>query len=119
MCMYEERLDYVLSNWIFVWFILYYFRILNYSPLLILLFGVLHNIILFFNTIYKANTNNKLQFILYNFVIKIIPILIIIQRDSTIKLIDIFATIILIMLYISWLFINDKMIYFYKLISIK
>ena len=103
------RFDYVFSYWIFVWFILYYLKLTTYSPLFILLVGVVDNVVLFFTVINKKEIALQIEFLIINFFIKILPIIIIIKsKNNKIKISDILATIILLLLYIFWIVINRK-----------
>ena len=105
------RFDYVFSYWIFAWFILYYLKLTSYSPLFILLVGVVDNTFLFFSVINKKEIALRIEFLIINFFIKILPIIIIIKSNNNkIKISDILATIILLLLYIIWLIINRKII---------
>lgn len=105
------RFDYVFSYWIFAWFILYYLKLTTYSPLFILLVGVVDNTFLFFSVINKKEIALRIEFLIINFFIKILPIIIIIKSNNNkIKISDILATIILLLLYIIWLIINRKII---------
>jgi hypothetical protein len=105
------RFDYVFSYWIFAWFLFYYFKLTTYSPLFILLIGVIDNTFLYFNYINKKEIALRIEFLIVNFFIKILPIIIIIKSNNNIiKISDILATIILLLLYIIWLIINRKII---------
>lgn len=105
------RFDYVFSYWIFAWFILYYLKLTTYSPLFILLVGVVDNTFLFFSVINKKEIALRIEFLIINFFIKILPIIIIIKSNNNkIKISDILATIILLLLYIIWMIINRKII---------
>ena len=127
------RLDYVFSYWIFAWFVLYYFKIVKYSPLFILLFASIENVILFIIHIINFIIDNSyynffklIGFIIINFFIKVLPLYYIIKIENNVKTIeevislikkdDILISLYLLIFYIIWLFIN-KVIYIknYKL----
>jgi|UniRef100_A0A6C0LGS9 hypothetical protein len=76
----------IFSYWIFVWFLLYYFKLTKYNPLIILIIGY---IITFGEWLYLifmgANNYNIIKFIIINVIIKIIPILLIYNSKTTYK----------------------------------
>lgn len=105
------RFDYVFSYWIFAWFLFYYFKLTTYSPLFILIIGVIDNIILYFSFINKKEIYLRIEFIIVNFLIKILPVyyLIIIEnKKNKLKLKDILASLIVFLMYILWLIVNNK-----------
>jgi len=105
------RFDYLFSYWIFVWYLLYFFRITKYNPKFVLICGVIENIILlFFMIYYKTNLNVIIFFIIGMFIIKIIPTYTI--WNTIIKWRDILFTFILFFIYIIWLYINNKSLYY-------
>lgn len=105
------RFDYLFSYWIFVWYLLYFFRITKYNPKFVLICGVIENIILlFFMIYYNTNLNVIIFFIFGMFIIKIIPTYII--WNTIIKWKDILFTFILFFIYIIWLYINNKSLYY-------
>lgn len=123
------RLDYVFSYWIFAWFVLYYFKIVKYSPLFILLFASIENVVLFIIHIINFIIDNSyynffklIGFIIINFCIKVLPLYYIIKIENDVKTFeelfklikkdDILISLYLFIIYIIWLFIN-------KAISIK
>ena len=113
------RLDYILSNWIFVWFLLYYFKIVHVSPLLILILGLAHTILLYFNFVRKKSFQHQVTYILYNVFIKLIPILFLLYTKTKIHIIDFLYSLIVFAAYISWLYINDKLYHFHNLLNLK
>jgi hypothetical protein len=105
------RFDYLFSYWIFVWYLLYFFRITKYNPKFILICGIIENIILlFFMIYYKTKTIVILLFIFGMFIIKIIPTYII--WNTNIKGKDILFTFTLFFIYLIWLYINNKSLYY-------
>jgi hypothetical protein len=105
------RFDYLFSYWIFVWYLLYFFRKTNYNPKFILICGIIENIILlFFMIYYKTKTIVILLFIFGMFIIKIIPTYII--WNTNIKGKDILFTFTLFFIYLIWLYINNKSLYY-------
>jgi hypothetical protein len=105
------RFDYVFSYWIFAWFIFYYFKLTTLSPLFILIIGVIDNIILYFSFIDKKENFLRIEFIIINFFIKILPLyyLIVVEnKTNKLKLNDVLSSLLLFLIYILWLIINKK-----------
>ena len=101
------RIDYVFSYWIFAWFLLYYMNITKYNPFFALLISLIENIVLLILMIYySVSIKSIISFILINLFIKILPILYL--RKSKIKLSDIIVTCILFLIYLVWLYVNNK-----------
>jgi hypothetical protein len=100
------RSDYIFSYWIFLWFILYLLKLVPYNPKLIIILGIIE---ITFTIIYLIVKNVSLRkitkFFIINIIIKFIPLLLI-YKDP-IKKKDIYATIILVLIYLIWLYIND------------
>jgi hypothetical protein len=98
------RIDLVFSYWIFVWYLLYEFKIVKYSPKLALIVGIFFNIILLFIKIYYKNSiNNILLFCIIVIIMKIIPLWRL--RNNTVY--DLKSLIILYIIYLIWLIINN------------
>ena len=69
------RVDLVFSYWIFVWYLLYKFRIVKYNPKLALIISLFENIIILVLMIfYLNNIINILIFCVLNFFIKVLPL---------------------------------------------
>lgn len=104
------RSDFVFSYWIFAWFILYLLKIVPYSPKFVIILGIIENFFLLISMIfYKSSFYKISKFIIINVFIKIIPLLVV-WNDKIIKR-DIYATIILFLIYLLWLLFNRKKIY--------
>jgi hypothetical protein len=100
------RIDLIFSYWIFAWFLLYYFKIINYNPKLALIISLIENIFLFIlMIIYKVSHINLISFIIINFFIKVLP-LYYVWNTKIILYNDIFNIIILLIIYLIWCFIN-------------
>jgi hypothetical protein len=105
------RFDYLFSYWIIVWYLLYLFRITYYNPKFVFICGIIVNlIILFFMIYYKTNINVIIFTIFGMFLIKFIPIYTI--WNTIIEWKDIFFAFILFFIYIIWLYINNKSLYY-------
>jgi len=104
------RLDFVFSYWIFLWFLLYLLKIVPYSPKFVIILGIIENIFVFIHMIfYKSSIYNIIKFIIINIFIKIVPLLLV-WKDKIVKR-DIYATIILFLIYLLWLFYNRLEVY--------
>lgn len=109
----KDRLDYVLSNWIFIWFIIYYIKIINIpSPKFALIIALLLNIPVIVITIYK-NRHNDLKkvypFILFIIFTKLIPLILL--KNEKINIIDIISFGILFGLNIMYVIFHTQNIY--------
>jgi len=104
------RSDFIFSYWIFLWFILYLLKIVPYSPKFVIILGIIENLFAFlFMIIYNAPLYNFIKFIIINIFIKVIPLLLV-WNDKIVKR-DIYATIILFLIYLLWLTYNHLEIY--------
>jgi hypothetical protein len=102
-----SRFDFILSYWIFAWYILYITNFISYSPKFILILGILENFITFMILVfYGSNCKTIIYFIIINIVIKGIPFYTV--RNDTIRSRDIFATIFVILIYLFWVSINGQ-----------
>ena len=105
--MAKLRADLVLSYWIYVWYLLYAFKIINFSPKFALVLGLLDNIfMLIFMLTYGTSKKTILFFIIINSLIKVLPLYYL--RSEPIKLIDIYFTIALFIVFVLWLYINEQ-----------
>lgn len=104
------RIDYILSFWIFAWFLLFFFGITKFSPFFVLLLGVIHNTTAYFIEGRGRPIVDQLIFIIGNFIIKLAPVLyLIIRKQAHISINDIIVTFIVFMVYTIWMFINNRM----------
>ena len=105
---FDERPDFILSNWVFVWFVLYYLRVIKQSPFLVLIVGFVVNTYEYITTNKGKCLAWKLQYIIRNFFIKIIPILLIFySKDNGIKWKKGLITIgLFYAVFLCWIYIN-------------
>jgi len=109
------RVDFILSYWIFVWWILYMLGIIKNNPKLFLIIALITNIIVFFVK-FKNKYHNIFLFLIVVFIIKIIPLYTL--RNIDINFNQDFPIIIYTcLLYLFWIYINDKIYYLYALIN--
>ena len=107
MYMAALRADLVFSYWIYFWYILYAFKFTNYSPKFSLILALIDNIImLFLMLMYGTSKHTIFYFIIINTLIKVVPLYYL--RHETIKMKDIYFTILLFILFIFWLHINKQ-----------
>jgi len=100
------RFDLVFSYWIFIWYIIYAFRITHYSPKFAIALGLLDNIVmLILMILYGTRVKTIFIFVVINIFIKVIPYYLI-NKSITIQ--DVYATFILFLIFILWLHINNK-----------
>ena len=104
------RIDYVLSFWIFAWFLLFFFGFTKFSPFFMLVLGVIHNTAAYFIEGRGRPIVDQLFFIIGNFFIKLAPVLyMIIKNQAHISINDIIVTFIVFMVYTIWMVINNRM----------
>ena len=104
------------SYWLFIWFILYYFKYVKSSPLLILIIAYIFTLgIIFYLIENKISKYNLIKNIIINGIIKLIPILLIIKIPIIITQDDINMTIYLLLIYILiMLFTKTNPYIYYK-----
>jgi len=101
-----NRIDLVFSYWIFIWYILYIFKIINLNPKFAIYCGITENIIIFYMMLYyKTNIKIIIGFILMFILLKILPLYTLINTKILKK--DIFITLLLFIIYLLWLYINN------------
>lgn len=101
------RADLVFSYWVYLWFILYYFKITNFSPKFPLILGLIDNIIiLLLMLVYGTSRETIFYFIIINTLIKVVPLYYL--RNEPLKLRDIYFTCFLFILFVGWLHMNKQ-----------
>jgi hypothetical protein len=101
------RADLVFSYWIYLWYVLYAFRITSFSPKFPLILGAIDNIImLLLMLVYGTSKETIFYFIIINTLIKIVPLYYL--RNEPMKWRDIYFTIFLFVLFILWLNVNKQ-----------
>jgi hypothetical protein len=100
------RFDLIFSYWIFAWFILYLCNITKYSPKFAFILGLIENLFMLIMMIIKGTKRiTILYFIIINFLIKVLPIYYL--RAETIRMKDVYMTVLLFIIFIIWLYINN------------
>ena len=101
------RADLVFSYWIYVWYILYAFKITRFSPKFPLILGLIDNLIMFgLMLIYGTSRETIFYFIVINTLIKIAPLYYV--RKEPIKWKDIYFTCLLFGIFVIWLNVNRQ-----------
>lgn len=105
----KYRFDLVFSYWIFAWFLLYFFKVIQYSPKLALCISIIENAILLCLMIFvlKSQLETIIKFLIINTFIKAIPLYLIWSDKINWKR-DIILIMVLFLVYVVWLFINSK-----------
>jgi hypothetical protein len=102
----------IFSYWIFIWFLLYYFELIKYNPILILILGYIFTLFEFIYLILnKISYYNGIKFFIINVIIKLIPIILIFRMNKyklEINIRDIYVSIYLIFTYIIIMIIFNK-----------
>jgi hypothetical protein len=104
------RLDLILSTWVFIWFILYGFKIIPYNPSLIL---ILSFVAVFFEIFlllyYGTHVDQLVKFIVINVVIiKLMPVLsLALSNNLSVTINDIYFTIFILFIYTMYLYANN------------
>ena len=78
------RYDYVLSNWIFVWFLLYFARVIPVSPLLAMLIGLACNTYEFVSKQQEQSFFWRTHYIFWNLNLKILPLVLLLAKGDRI-----------------------------------
>jgi len=101
------RPDYIFSYWIFIWFLLYYFRIIkDYNPIFAIILGIIFNCLQLIGLLFYKNYKKAFYFIIANIFLKIIPFYLI--KNKTIKQKDILFTIFLLIIFIIYSLLFNK-----------
>lgn len=104
------RADLVFSYWIYLWYLLYAFKLTAYSPKFPLILALFDNAIMFILMIlYGTSKRTIFYFIVINTLIKVIPLYYL--RNDPIHMKDIWFTILLFLIFILWLHINNQSLF--------
>ena len=102
------NLDLIFSHWIFVWYLLYYFKIVKINPKFAIICGLVVNIMILL-IMFICHTNSKLIifFIIIVLLSKVFPLITIWNTKINPKK-DILSFTILFTIYLFWIIINHK-----------
>jgi len=101
------------TEWIFIWFLFYYFKLTSYNPLFILILAFIITSIVHIYIIFNSNTKlyHAIKFGVFNIILKVIPILLI--SHTTIYFKDIYFSFIIFIIYL--IYMNFNVIYIYEI----
>ena len=100
------RPDLIFSYWIYLWYILYIFKVLKYNPKLAIICGMIENLVIFIlMCIYKTKKILVVLFIIMFVILKLIP-LYTIWNDKIHLNDDIKNTSLLFIIYLVWIHLN-------------
>ena len=102
--------DIIFSNWIFIWFLLYWSGLIKYNPFFIfIMVFIICNLYLIYAYYYKKlNNYNIYKLLVLNFLFKFIPIMILIlTKNNKFNINDILFSIVFFILYQIYLHINN------------
>jgi hypothetical protein len=101
--------DLILSNWIFLWFILFCFGLISYNPLFIFIICyLLCNFSLIYLYYKKKDLYDIKKLVIINLIFKIIPIIILfLMKQYHIRFKDILFSILFVLIYLYYLYINQ------------
>ena len=104
------RADLVFSYWIYLWYVLYAFKMIKFSPKFALTLGLIDNIImLVLMFVYGTSTETIFYFIVVNTLIKIVPLYYLRNEDFVRK--DIYFTCFLFFIFSGWLHLNNQSLF--------
>ena len=98
------------STWIFIWFILYYFKFISYSPKFWIIFITIYAVLSIIYMMYiKLKMNYIFIIIVSTLLSKLIPLYLIKNNSMIIK--DILLGFLLGILYLSWLYYLNENVF--------
>ena len=101
------RPDLIFSYWIYLWYILYIFKVVKYNPKLAIICGMIENLVIFLlMCIYNTKKILVVLFIIMFFILKLIPLYTIWNVDIKLKD-DIINTSLLFIIYLIWIRLNQ------------
>jgi hypothetical protein len=104
-----ENIALIFSYWIFLWYLLYILKLVEYNPKFAILCGLVENLfILILMFYYGTKQNLVLLFLIMMFILKIIPLYSVFYEKIYFK--DIVFTFVLFGIYLIWIVLNKKSI---------
>jgi hypothetical protein len=101
------RPDYLLSYWVFAWYLLYILGLVRPNPKFAIIVALLENLLMLFLMVYfKVRPKKIIYFAIMIVLIKLIPLWTV--RNHKIDLRDITATLGLVLMYIGWIVWDEK-----------
>ena len=109
--------DLLFSYWLFLWFLLYYFHIISYSPKWMFILAMIYISIIIIIMIYKRLSSIKIFiFFILAIIFKVIPFYLI--RNDSIKFKDIIFGILLFLIYFIWVYYRKGKHKFIKIYTV-
>ena len=99
-----QRLDYIFSYWLLLWYILYILKLVPFNPFWFILGGVVVNTL----EIFLGQVDNIPYFVLVNVFLKIIPLYTLRGVKTTSA--DMYAGFVYLAMYIAWMKLNKEKI---------
>jgi hypothetical protein len=104
------RYDFVFSNWIFVWFLLYFLRAVPFSPLLAMLTGLACNTYEYLSKQQEKSLAWRKNYLLWNIHIKILPVFFLLAYEHKFSWRhDLGVMTGVYLVFLGWVFVNGKM----------
>lgn len=101
------RPDLIFSYWIYLWYILYVFKVIKYNPKLAIIFGIIENLtVLILMYIYGTKKLLVILFTIMFIILKIIPLYTIWNVKINLKY-DSINTLLLFLIYLMWVSVNN------------
>jgi hypothetical protein len=107
--MFKYRVDLVLSYWVFIWYLFYYFGFIKANPKLALILALIANLFILSHKKLIGNITSIrfILFVIIQTIIKLIPLYTL--RNVKINFNeDVNGVIVITLLYSIWLYINNK-----------
>jgi len=100
------RPDFIFSNWMFVWFILYWFKFTQYNPKAVFILGVFENFITVILAIYYKTQAIYIIYFL-GLIVFLKAFLLYLIWNTRFLMKDYIATILVTLVYLTWLQLNN------------
>jgi hypothetical protein len=105
-----NRPDFVLSNWVFLWFVLYFFGLVRHSPLLVIVIGIIANTYEYLSSRKGKSVAWELHYVFRNLLIKVLPVVYLFYRHDQIKWREDLITMVVVYgLFLFWVAINGAL----------
>lgn len=104
------RSDFIFSNWILIWFILYWCKITQYNPKAVIIIGVIENWVTLLLTIYYK-TRAIYIFYFLGLIVFFKMLLLYLIWNTRFSMKDYIATILVIIVYLTWLQWNNTNVF--------
>ena len=102
------RVEFIFSNWIFVWYVAYVLGLTKFNPKMVLILGIIHNICLSLVVLYF--TRDYLRVIIFCvglLLYKGVPLWTV--RHAAYRLKDFYALVVYFLIFTVWLSVNGRL----------